>query len=170
MPVGRLLDRTWQRLGGAAAFRVATGKHVPAGQPVPYRYEMQISKLPASEQPPRLAVWSPQTEGTRRLGEELHFWATATDGAGAKIPADPFQWKVYHWFIGPGNMLASHQGAEFSWRMPGSPAGLRPEHLLISTVSVTDAAALAMHQQVSERYRENYRYQVGRHAQEFAAA
>lgn len=33
-----------------------------------------------------------------------------------------------------------------------------------------DATALALHQQVSERYRENYRYQVGRHAEAFAAA
>ncbi|HET8996617.1 MAG TPA: phytanoyl-CoA dioxygenase family protein [Acetobacteraceae bacterium] len=33
-----------------------------------------------------------------------------------------------------------------------------------------DAAALALHQRVSERYRENYRYQVERHAQDFAAA
>lgn len=33
-----------------------------------------------------------------------------------------------------------------------------------------DAAALAVHRQVSERYRENYRHQVERHAQAFAAA
>ena len=33
-----------------------------------------------------------------------------------------------------------------------------------------DAAALAVHQQVSDRYRENYRIQVGRHEARFAAA
>jgi non-heme Fe2+,alpha-ketoglutarate-dependent halogenase len=33
-----------------------------------------------------------------------------------------------------------------------------------------DAAALAAHQDVSDRYRENYRIQVGRHEQRFAAA
>jgi len=33
-----------------------------------------------------------------------------------------------------------------------------------------DAAALAVHQQVSERYRENYKVQVERHAQQFATA
>jgi len=32
-----------------------------------------------------------------------------------------------------------------------------------------DAAALAVHQRVSDRYRENYRYQVTRHEQAFAA-
>jgi len=33
-----------------------------------------------------------------------------------------------------------------------------------------DAAALEVHRQVSERYRENYRHQVARHAEMFAAA
>ena len=33
-----------------------------------------------------------------------------------------------------------------------------------------DAAALAMHQEVSDRYRENYRHQVTRHEEYFAAA
>jgi hypothetical protein len=33
-----------------------------------------------------------------------------------------------------------------------------------------DAAALALHQQVSDRYRENYRIQVERHAERFAPA
>jgi ectoine hydroxylase-related dioxygenase (phytanoyl-CoA dioxygenase family) len=33
-----------------------------------------------------------------------------------------------------------------------------------------DAAALAAHQDVSDRYRENYRLQVGRHEQQFARA
>jgi non-haem Fe2+, alpha-ketoglutarate-dependent halogenase len=33
-----------------------------------------------------------------------------------------------------------------------------------------DAAALAVHQQVSERYRENYRHQVARHERQFAGA
>ena len=33
-----------------------------------------------------------------------------------------------------------------------------------------DAAALEVHRQVSERYRENYRHQVVRHAEMFAAA
>jgi hypothetical protein len=31
-----------------------------------------------------------------------------------------------------------------------------------------DAAALAAHQEVSDRYRENYRFQVERHEQRFA--
>jgi dipeptidase len=33
-----------------------------------------------------------------------------------------------------------------------------------------DAAALAVHQEVSDRYRENYKVQVARHAERFAAA
>jgi hypothetical protein len=31
-----------------------------------------------------------------------------------------------------------------------------------------DTAALALHQEVSDRYRENYRLQVGRHEKRFA--
>ena len=33
-----------------------------------------------------------------------------------------------------------------------------------------DAAALAVHQEVSDRYRENYRFQVQRHEASYAAA
>lgn len=137
------LERQWQQEWSRAIAWIGKAEkpedEIPPGKPVPYRYEMVMSKLSADQTPPRVVITSPARERKHQLGETVTFTATATDAQGNKL--SNVRWDVYHgWSM--AKPVKQYAGLSFSHTIPATLTEFRNDHYIIATATAMNAAGL----------------------------
>jgi hypothetical protein len=118
----------------------------PEGKFIPYSHEMQISRTPVADLAvPKVTITSPKRDGMYKLGDKVHFAATAVDSKGNPLP---IEWQVFPY---PGSLktIKTLTAPSFDIAIPGKAKDFDDRDILWATATVKDSMGRKSQQFVS---------------------